>query len=50
MGSQVSVVNWGILALPNDVRKRNKLTAWMFQNLDVVIEACKELREEGLLM
>ena len=49
MGDQISIAKWGLLALPNDIRKRSKLTRWMQQNPKKVIEAQGQLRDDGLL-
>jgi len=49
LGRQISMAKWGLLALPNDLRKRSKLTRWMQQNPEKVIEAQNQLRDDGLL-
>ena len=49
MSNQISMAKWGLLALPNDVRKRANFTRWMQQNPKKVIEAQDQLRTDGLL-
>ena len=49
LDKQISMAKWGLLALPNDLRKRSKLTRWMRQNPEKVIEAQDQLRDDGLL-
>ncbi len=47
--NQVSMAKWGIIAAPNDNRKREILFRWMKRNPDKVSEATSELRSDGLI-
>jgi hypothetical protein len=47
--NQVSMAKWGIIAAPNDNRKREILFRWMKRNPDKVSEATSELRADGLI-
>ncbi len=44
----LSLAKWGLLAPPNDIRKRAKLIAWMKLRPDIVSKAKNELRLQQL--
>ncbi len=50
VNEQVSIAKWGLLALPNDIRKRRKFTNWMHENPEKVKIASSQMREDGLFL
>ncbi len=47
LGDQISIAKWGILALPNDERKRKTLLQWMRGKPEKVRIAYDQLRRDG---
>lgn len=47
VGEQVSIAKWGLIALPNDIVKREKFIKWLRRNPEKVSEAGKQAVSEG---
>lgn len=50
VSDQISLVKWGIIALPNDERKRAALLSWMKSKPEKVKTAYDELRRDGYVL